>query len=638
MNAALRKIPGLRGSVRRLEVYFIRPVVAAKGISLVTCNGTGPGHRIEMDLLKVSSEWKTLLGGSLVASLEVDAPRLLLRAGEIQGSRGEGATTEQKSKRDNESPTRLKNAGPAWQEKVMQLPHFKVASATVRDGEVRIAGLTGQNGTELSIQHLNIRAENIANSDRLKTNSMARVSADAGLPGSGTFQLQAQGYPLAKVPTFNADLSSRDIDLTALQELIESAVDVKVRRGFADLFVEAAAANGYIRGYAKPIFDKLELEEPQHRSFFVRLKAFASKTLVWLFKNKRKDRIATRLNFEGRIDDPGLDVFGALIRFIRNAFGTAERASLEHRIRFLRRDKTANEVIIRDLGEPRGRVSVFFALTGQILSRWSADGTPRMAAALSYYTTFSMAPLLILAISVAGLVLGRDAAQGKILEQIGGLIGPKSAAAIQDMLKGAASRRAGGIIASLISIVTLIAGATGVLSELKSALNIIWRTEGPGNVKAIIKKNALFLGMLLGIGFLMTVSLIVSAALASLGKFLSGSLPAPEIILHIIDFIFATGIIAVLFAAMYRFLPDTRVQWRDVWIGGVVTSLLFNIGKLGLGLYIGKSAVASSYGAAGSILVLLMWIYYSGLIFYFGAEFTKVYTDRYGSRLKRNVV
>lgn len=249
-----------------------------------------------------------------------------------------------------------------------------------------------------------------------------------------------------------------------------------------------------------------------------------------------------------------------------------------------------------------------------------------------------MAPLLILAISVAGLVLGRDAAQGKILEQIGGLIGPKSAAAIQDMLKGAASRRAGGIIASLISIVTLIAGATGVLSELKSALNIIWRTEGPGNVKAIIKKNALFLGMLLGIGFLMTVSLIVSAALASLGKFLSGSLPAPEIILHIIDFIFATGIIAVLFAAMYRFLPDTRVQWRDVWIGGVVTSLLFNIGKLGLGLYIGKSAVASSYGAAGSILVLLMWIYYSGLIFYFGAEFTKVYTDRYGSRLKRNVV
>ena len=169
---------------------------------------------------------------------------------------------------------------------------------------------------------------------------------------------------------------------------------------------------------------------------------------------------------------------------------------------------------------------------------------------------------------------------------------------------------------------------------MKSALNTIWRTQEPGNVKEVIKKNALFIGMLLGIGFLMTVSLILSAALASLGKFLTGFLPAPEIILHGIDFILSAGIIAVLFAAMYRFLPNTRVEWRDVWVGAAVTSLLFNVGKIALGLYIGKSAVASSYGAAGSILVLLLWVYYSGLIFYFGAEFTKVYADKYGSRLK----
>jgi membrane protein len=153
-------------------------------------------------------------------------------------------------------------------------------------------------------------------------------------------------------------------------------------------------------------------------------------------------------------------------------------------------------------------------------------------------------------------------------------------------------------------------------------------------VKELIKKNALFLGMLLGIGFLMTVSLVLSAALASLRKFFGGFLPAPEFILHGIDFILSAGIIAVLFATMYRFLPNTMVEWRDVWIGAAVTSLLFNVGKIGLGLYIGKSAVASSYGAAGSILVLLLWIYYSGLIFYFGAEFTKSYADRYGSRLK----
>jgi membrane protein len=138
----------------------------------------------------------------------------------------------------------------------------------------------------------------------------------------------------------------------------------------------------------------------------------------------------------------------------------------------------------------------------------------------------------------------------------------------------------------------------------------------------------------LGIGFLMTVSLILSAGLASLGKFFSGFLPAPEIILHIIDFVLSAGIIAALFAAMYRFLPNSSVEWRDVWVGATVTSLLFTVGKLGLGLYIGKSAVASSYGAAGSILVLLLWIYYSGLIFYFGAEFTKAYADRYRSPLK----
>jgi membrane protein len=261
-----------------------------------------------------------------------------------------------------------------------------------------------------------------------------------------------------------------------------------------------------------------------------------------------------------------------------------------------------------------------------------------MAAALSYYTAFSMAPLLILAISIAGLALGREAAQGKIIEQIGGLVGPKSAAAIRDMLQAAANRPSQGVVATIIGIVSLVAGASGVLSELKTALNTIWRTQEVGDVKEVIRKNALFLGMLLGIGFLMTVSLVLSAALATLGKFLGGFLPAPELILQVLDFILSAAIISVLFAAMYRFLPNTRVAWRDVWVGAVVTSLLFTIGKIGLGLYIGKSAVASSYGAAGSILVLLLWIYYSGLIFYFGAEFTKVYADRCGSRQKAKVV
>ena len=201
------------------------------------------------------------------------------------------------------------------------------------------------------------------------------------------------------------------------------------------------------------------------------------------------------------------------------------------------------------------------------------------------------------------------------------------------MLKGAASRPSKGIVSSIIGIVTLIAGATGVLSGLKSTLNTIWRTQEPGNVKEIIRKNALFVGMLLGIGFLMTVSLIISAALASLGAFFTGFLPAAETILHGIDFLISTAIISVLFAAMPQFLPNTKIEWRDVWIGAAVTSFLFNIGKIALGLYrkIRHSLIVWSGRIDTSAASLGL---HSGLIFYFGAEFTAGIADRYGSRVR----
>ena len=621
VNAAVRKIPGIRGKVRRIQINFLAPGVTLSGVSVATLNT--PEHRIEVSVIALNTQWKDLLSGVLAASLRVKAPRLLINA---DGMRGSHAGDGKKQKADK--------AGMPWQEKITQLPRFKISSVLLTDGAISIVGAPGERDAELAVDRLNLRAENITNSTALAPTLMATLTADARLLSSGACQLQAQGYPLAKMPTFNADLSSSGIDLSFLRNIIQKAAEIDVRHGTAALYVEAAAADGYISGYAKPVFDHLELEPPVHSGSLARLKVWAARALTWLITNKRRDRIATRLDFEGAVDDPDFDITDAVIRFIHNAFSTAERASLEHRIRFLRAGKTPDEVVIRDQSEPRGRFSAFFALAKETISRWSGDGAPRMAAALSYYTTFSMAPLLILAISIAGLLLGHNIAQGKIMEEIGGLVGPKSAAAIQDMLKGAASRPSKGIVGSIIGIVTLIAGATGVLSELKSALNTIWRTQEPGNVKEVIKKNALFVGMLLGIGFLMTVSLILSAALASLGAFFTGFLPVPEIILHGIDFLISAGIIAVLFAAMYRFLPNTKIEWRDVWIGATVTSLLFNFGKIALGLYIGKSAVASSYGAAGSILVLLLWVYYSGVIFYFGAEFTKVYADKYGSRLK----
>ena len=609
--------------MRRTQINFLAPGVMLSGVSVAMLDMTG--HRIEADLIALDTQWKDLLRGTLVASLRVKAPRLFINAAGMRDSHeGDGKTQKPPSDK----------VGTPWQEKITQLPRFKIASVLLTDGAICVVGAPGEKDEEVAVDRLNLRAENITNSTALAPTLMARLIAGARLLSSGACQLQAQGYPLAKMPTFNADLSSSGIDLRFLRNIIQNVAEIDVRHGTAALYVEAAAADGYIRGYAKPVFDHLELEPPAHSGSFARVKAWVAKAVAWLFTNKHKDRIATRLDFEGSIDDPDLDITDAVLRFIRNAFGTAERASLEHRIRFLHEGKTPDEVIIRDQSEPRGRFSAVLGLAKESISRWSGDGAPRMAAALSYYTTFSMAPLLILAISIAGLLLGHDAAQGKIMEEIGGLVGPKSAASIQEMLKGAASRPSKGIVSSIIGIVTLIAGATGVLSELKSTLNTIWRTQEPGNVKEIIRKNALFVGMLLGIGFLMTVSLIISAALASLGAFFTGFLPAPETILHGIDFLISTAIISVLFAAMYRFLPNTKIEWRDVWIGAAVTSFLFNIGKIALGLYIGKSAIASSYGAAGSILVLLLWVYYSGLIFYFGAEFTQVYADRYGSRVR----
>ena len=618
-NFGVRKIPGYRGRVQKVSIDFTAPSLVVQGLSLAKFNGSKPEQLLDISSVIVGSQWKRIFAGALVGYIRLDSPRLLLDLESIRRKTGDGAT---KPNPDRNSQAD-KNQQP-WQEKVKQLPAFRLTSAVLTDGEVHLQGIAGQNGADIRIDRLNLYLDNVTNSTELAPTLLAKASCNARVMATGNLELQAQGYPLAQVPTFNVDFQTSNIDLTEIRTIIEKNVEIDVRRGIVDLYVEAAAADGQIQGYAKPIFDHLELETPKHSSFAGTMKAWAAEAVAKLGKNKRKDRIATRIDFEGSLEDPDLNMVDAILRFIRNGFITAERASLEHRIWFSKAGRTADEVEVHYGTQPHSKAAVVFGLLKETFSRWSDDAAPRMAAALSYYTAFSMAPLLILAISIAGLVLGREAAQGKIVEQIGGLVGTQSAAAIQSMIH-AANRSSKGIFASVIGIVSLIAGATGVLSELKSALNKIWRTQERSDVKEIVKKNVVFLGMLLGIGFLLTVSLVVSAAISGLGKFLGGWLPAPEFLLHIADFVLSVGIIAVLFAAMYRFLPNTKVEWRDVWVGAAVTSFLFYLGKLGLGLYIGKGAVGSAYGAAGSILVLLLWVYYSGLIFYFGAEFTKAY-------------
>jgi membrane protein len=272
------------------------------------------------------------------------------------------------------------------------------------------------------------------------------------------------------------------------------------------------------------------------------------------------------------------------------------------------------------------------------VEQWNSDKAPQLAAALAYYTVFSMAPLLIIVIAIAGLVFGHSAAENQIVGQIRGTVGEQSALLIQDMIRSA-SRPADGVLATIIGLITLLAGAAGVFGQLKAALNIIWNVppaQRPGELAGILnmlKQEFLSFTMVLGIGFLLLVSLVFSAALAALNNFVNNNVTVPPVIWEIVNFVVSFGIITPLFAAIYKVLPDAKIDWQDVWIGAALTSLLFTTGKLLLGLYLGRSSVASSYGAAGSLVVILLWVYYSAQILFFGAEFTQVYANRFGSKI-----
>lgn len=273
-------------------------------------------------------------------------------------------------------------------------------------------------------------------------------------------------------------------------------------------------------------------------------------------------------------------------------------------------------------------------LIKQTFSEWSNDKAPRLGAALSYYTIFSLAPLLILIISVAGLFLGKEAAEGRIVGELSGLIGTESAEVVQSMIAKAGSR-SGGIIATVVGLVTLLVGATGVLIELQDALNTVWKViPKPGRgIKGLIRDRLLSFSLVLGFGFLLVVSLVASAALAALGGWLSRLIPGWVVFAYILNYGVSIAVIALLMAMLFKFLPDVRMGWSDVWIGAVVTSVLFHVGKLLIGLYVGKASVGSAFGAAGSLAVMLVWVYYTSQLVLFGAEFTRVYANKFGSKV-----
>jgi membrane protein len=260
------------------------------------------------------------------------------------------------------------------------------------------------------------------------------------------------------------------------------------------------------------------------------------------------------------------------------------------------------------------------------------DGALSRGAAIAFYTVTSIAPLLLIVIAIAGLAFGRDAAQNAITGQLGSLMGQQTAEVLQNAIASAAGKSS-GIIATIIGIITLVATASGVFGEMQSALNAIWKAKPKGTtVSRLIRARAASLGLVAALGFLLMVSLVVSAGLTAFGNYLNSVLPLGKLILTVLNGVVSLVLISVLFAAIYKVLPDRQLEWRDVIVGAVVTAVLIIIGKLLIGWYIGSSAVASSYGAAGALIVLLLWVYYSVQIFLLGAEFTKVYANRHGSK------
>jgi membrane protein len=280
------------------------------------------------------------------------------------------------------------------------------------------------------------------------------------------------------------------------------------------------------------------------------------------------------------------------------------------------------------------KIKAAWPMLKQTISEWSDDKAPRLSAALAYYTIFSIAPILVIAIAIISLAFGKEAAQGQLYQQIQEFVGQQSAQTIQTMIAHNQNQKT-GIISAALGFAALIFGASGVFAELHDSLNTVWEVtpkKEAGFLKTV-KARFLSFTMVLGIGFLLLVSLVLSAGLAAMGGALTSLFPGFEIIARAASLIVAFGVITLLFAMIFKILPDVEIRWQDVWFGAGVTSLLFVIGKFLIGLYLGKSGVSSSYGAAGSLVVILLWVYYSAMILLFGAELTQVYAKRFGSKI-----
>jgi membrane protein len=286
-----------------------------------------------------------------------------------------------------------------------------------------------------------------------------------------------------------------------------------------------------------------------------------------------------------------------------------------------------------------GLIKALVALLRRAGEAWIADNAPRLGAALAFYTLFSLAPVLIVTVSLAGVVFGDKAAQGEIVRQFQGLIGTQGAIAIETIIQST-NRPALGVFATTFGVLAIFIGASGAFNELQDALDMIWKVDNRTKSfwTVTIKQRLLSLGLVLATGFLLLTSLVVTAFLSATEKYISNLLPKSLVLLESINLVFSFCIITLLFALIFKFIPDTAIPFRDVWMGAAVTSILFTVGKVIIGFYLGHSALTSAYGAAASLVIFLIWIYYSAQILLFGAELTHVYALKYGSRREANIL
>jgi membrane protein len=268
---------------------------------------------------------------------------------------------------------------------------------------------------------------------------------------------------------------------------------------------------------------------------------------------------------------------------------------------------------------------------------WWEDRAMSLGGALAFFTVFSLAPILLVAIAVAGLAFGQQAAEGAIVGEIGGLVGPKGAAAIEEMVASAGDFGS-GIIGTVVGAAIFLLTATGVFVELQDDLNQIWKVRPPDSygLMDFIRARFLSMALVLGIGFLLLVSLLIDAGISAFGGYLEASFSAAALIIAVLNNVFGFAIAVLLFAMIFKILPAVDLRWSDVWIGALGTAFLFTLGKLLIGFYLGQSGLVSSYGAAGSVMTVLLWIYYSSLLLLFGAEFTKAFAEAHGSRVGRS--